>query len=96
MTELGRIEASSRGTVRVQPDRVPRAMNASEWLAAYAEKLGIDAPTTEEFKRCSTWPARPRTPPSASPRRSRAGSPRRPASTPEDALASAREVASDG
>jgi hypothetical protein len=26
-------------------------MNATEWLAAYAEKLGIDPPTTEEFTR---------------------------------------------
>ncbi len=25
-------------------------MNAREWLAAYAEKLGIAAPTTDEFK----------------------------------------------
>jgi hypothetical protein len=25
-------------------------MNAREWLAAYAEKLGTDPPTTEEFK----------------------------------------------
>lgn len=25
-------------------------MNAREWLAAYAEKLGTDAPTNEEFK----------------------------------------------
>jgi hypothetical protein len=25
-------------------------MNAKEWLAAYAEKLGTDPPTTEEFK----------------------------------------------
>jgi Domain of unknown function (DUF6457) len=24
-------------------------MNAKEWLAAYAEKLGTDPPTTEEF-----------------------------------------------
>jgi hypothetical protein len=26
-------------------------MNANEWLAAYAEKLGTTPPTTEEFKR---------------------------------------------
>jgi Domain of unknown function (DUF6457) len=25
-------------------------MNAREWLAAYAEKLGTSPPTTEEFK----------------------------------------------
>jgi hypothetical protein len=25
-------------------------MNAREWLAAYAEKLGTEAPSTEEFK----------------------------------------------
>ncbi len=25
-------------------------MNASEWLAAYAEKLGVPAPTTDELK----------------------------------------------
>jgi hypothetical protein len=25
-------------------------MNAKEWLAAYAGKLGTDPPTTEEFK----------------------------------------------
>ena len=25
-------------------------MNAKEWLHAYAEKLGTDPPTTEEFK----------------------------------------------
>lgn len=25
-------------------------MNAREWLAAYAEKLGTDAPSTDEFK----------------------------------------------
>jgi hypothetical protein len=25
-------------------------MNAKEWLAAYAEKLGTDPPTTDEFK----------------------------------------------
>jgi hypothetical protein len=25
-------------------------MNAMQWLAAYAEKLGTDAPTPEEFK----------------------------------------------
>jgi len=25
-------------------------MNAREWLAAYAEKLGTTAPSTEEFK----------------------------------------------
>jgi len=26
-------------------------MNAREWLAAYAEKLGTTPPTTEEFKK---------------------------------------------
>jgi hypothetical protein len=26
-------------------------MNAREWLAAYAEKLGTTAPSTEEFKK---------------------------------------------
>jgi hypothetical protein len=26
-------------------------MNANEWLAAYAEKLGTSPPSTEEFKR---------------------------------------------
>jgi hypothetical protein len=26
-------------------------MNAKEWLAAYAEKLGTEPPTTEEFKK---------------------------------------------
>jgi Domain of unknown function (DUF6457) len=26
-------------------------MNANEWLAAFAERLGTEAPTTEEFKR---------------------------------------------
>jgi len=25
-------------------------MNAREWLSAYADKLGVEAPTTEEFK----------------------------------------------
>jgi hypothetical protein len=25
-------------------------MNAIDWLAAYAHKLGVDAPTKEEFK----------------------------------------------
>lgn len=25
-------------------------MNATEWLAAYAQKLGIDPPTKDEFK----------------------------------------------
>jgi hypothetical protein len=25
-------------------------MNATEWLAAYAAKLGVDAPTKDEFK----------------------------------------------
>ncbi len=25
-------------------------MNATEWLAAYAQKLGVEAPTTDEFK----------------------------------------------
>jgi hypothetical protein len=25
-------------------------MNAREWLAAYADKLGTDPPTTDEFK----------------------------------------------
>jgi hypothetical protein len=25
-------------------------MNANEWLAAYAQKLGVDPPTTDEFK----------------------------------------------
>jgi hypothetical protein len=25
-------------------------VNANEWLAAYAQKLGIDPPTTDEFK----------------------------------------------
>jgi Domain of unknown function (DUF6457) len=25
-------------------------MNAKEWLAAYAEKLGTEPPTTDEFK----------------------------------------------
>ena len=25
-------------------------MNANEWLTAFADKLGTDAPTTEEFK----------------------------------------------
>jgi hypothetical protein len=26
-------------------------MNANEWLAAFAERLGTEPPTTEEFKR---------------------------------------------
>jgi hypothetical protein len=26
-------------------------MNANEWLAAFAERLGSEPPTTEEFKR---------------------------------------------
>jgi len=30
-------------------DGLTRAMNAQEWLAAYAEKLGTSAPTTDEF-----------------------------------------------
>lgn len=30
-------------------DRVAR-VNAKEWLAAYAQKLGIEPPTTDEFK----------------------------------------------
>ncbi len=25
-------------------------MNATQWLAAFAERLGVDAPTTAEFK----------------------------------------------
>jgi Domain of unknown function (DUF6457) len=25
-------------------------VNAKEWLAAYAERLGVDPPTTDEFK----------------------------------------------
>jgi hypothetical protein len=25
-------------------------VNARDWLSAYAEKLGVEAPTTEEFK----------------------------------------------
>ncbi len=25
-------------------------MNATEWLAAYARELGVEAPSTEEFK----------------------------------------------
>jgi hypothetical protein len=25
-------------------------MNAKDWIAAYAEKLGTDAPSTDEFK----------------------------------------------
>ena len=25
-------------------------MNARQWLDAYAQRLGVDAPTTEEFK----------------------------------------------
>jgi hypothetical protein len=25
-------------------------MNANDWLAAYADRLGVDAPTTEELK----------------------------------------------
>ena len=25
-------------------------MNAKEWLAAYAERLGVDPPTADEFK----------------------------------------------
>jgi hypothetical protein len=25
-------------------------MNATQWLAAYADKLGVDPPTTEEFR----------------------------------------------
>jgi hypothetical protein len=25
-------------------------MNAKEWLAAYAHRLGVDPPTTDEFK----------------------------------------------
>jgi Domain of unknown function (DUF6457) len=31
-------------------DGLSRAMNAQEWLAAYAEKLGTSAPSTDEFK----------------------------------------------
>jgi hypothetical protein len=25
-------------------------MNAKEWISAFAERLGVDGPTTEEFK----------------------------------------------
>lgn len=31
-------------------DRVRPHMNAKQWLAAYAEKLGTTPPTTDEFK----------------------------------------------
>jgi hypothetical protein len=29
---------------------MPAAMNAKEWIAAFAEKLGTEPPTAEEFK----------------------------------------------
>jgi len=32
------------------PDAATQAMNAPDWLAAYAEKLDVDAPTTAELK----------------------------------------------
>jgi hypothetical protein len=32
------------------PGRVVTAMNAKEWIAAYARALGTDPPSTEEFK----------------------------------------------
>jgi Domain of unknown function (DUF6457) len=35
---------------RPHPTRVPRGMNAREWIAAFAERLGTEAPSTEEFK----------------------------------------------
>jgi Domain of unknown function (DUF6457) len=34
-----------------KPSRVRAAMNANEWLAAFAERLGTTPPSTEEFKR---------------------------------------------
>ena len=61
-------------------------MNAQEWIAAFAERLGSAPPTPRSSRRCSTSPARRRTPPSGSRRRSPAGSRPRPASSPEQAL----------
>ena len=55
-------------------------MNANEWLAAYADKLGTDPPTKDELKAVLDLAGEAAHRPSGSPRRSRAGSPRAPAS----------------
>jgi hypothetical protein len=50
------IKAMPGSAIQAEPprrtgrDRVRPLVNAKEWLIAYAEKLGVEPPTTEEFK----------------------------------------------
>jgi hypothetical protein len=46
---IGRFTPRARAAAG-QIESAADAMNAKEWLAAYSEKLGIYAPTTEEFR----------------------------------------------
>jgi hypothetical protein len=48
-------------------------MNATEWIAAYAEQLGVEPPTADELKAILISRLRPPTPPSVWPARWPAG-----------------------
>jgi hypothetical protein len=71
-------------------------MNANEWLAVFAEKLGTTPPTTEEFKTLLDLAAE------AAHSSERVAAPvacwiaARAGASPDDALARAREIAADG
>jgi hypothetical protein len=71
-------------------------VNANEWLRAFADKLGTPAPTTEEFKSLldlageAAHAAERVAAPVACWVAAKAGV------TPEEALAKAREIQSDG
>ncbi len=77
-------------------DRVPPAVNAKEWITAYAEKLGTAPPTAQEFSTLLDVAGE------AAHSSERVAAPvacwvaARAGVSPEEALQVAREVAGDG
>jgi hypothetical protein len=50
MTSRAGPGSCQRGGGDADRDTLPHGMNAPQWLAAYADKLGVPAPTKEELK----------------------------------------------
>ena len=84
-------EELAAAAARVGARRMPPS--AEQWIEAFAVALGRPAPSARSATPCSSSRPSPRTPPSAAPRRSRAGWPPPPGLSLDEALVLAEELA---